>query len=382
MLQKGSYLQDYRRAEQRFRVRELLHDGADYQIALAEDTAMEDKLVCAKAILYDAAQTQDKRYVAMRRKALHGELQFLARPVHLLPEPLDWIQLSDSDTVLPHEPVLIYEYTHGDTLYDFVREKFPEGIAPARAIRICAEVCSFLVELHADKWLYRNLDPRHIIIGYDDVIHMVGCGNATQIGAKPNPTRATIESPYAAPEIRNETSGKLLRPAADVYAIGALLSFLLTAEEPRERVENPLSRAAFDRLNSMDPPGVSLVVARCMRPMAKQRFGRASELLQFLDMNQLPTPTTKGFGLLQLPAPWSGAEEPSGRLQQNKLSAGPLVSVGAGSAAEDGGQLVAADDEDNAQLEQTKPKRNVLMYVALVLLGLGFCVLSIFIPGL
>ena len=49
--------------------------------------------------------------------------------------------------------------------------------------------------------------------------------------------------------------------------------------------------------------------------------------MPFLEDGQLPTPTTKGFGLLMLPAPWSGAERPESRALASKISAGPLISV-------------------------------------------------------
>jgi serine/threonine protein kinase len=326
-MNQGQFLEDVNRGERRFRVRELLFDGGDYQIALAEDVQMDDKLVCAKTIAYESDRTDDKKYVAMRRKALHEELGFLAQPIHLLPEPLDWIQLEESATVLGREPVLVYEYTHGETLYDLVRTRHPGGVAPTRALRIAREVCQFLVHLHRKKWVYRNLDPRHVIVGYDDVIHLVGFGNAMAIGEKPNPTRVSVDSAYIAPEVRKERSGKLLRPAADIYSLGALMSFMLTGEEPRMSVENPLTKRAYDRLNDVDPPGLALLVARAMQPMAKQRFGRAERMLPYTQMHNLPTPKTDGFGLLQLPAPWTGAERPDSRAARSKLSPGPLISV-------------------------------------------------------
>lgn len=384
MLQSGSFLEDVRFGERRFRIKELLFDAGDYQIALAEDTAMDDKLVCVKTIAYDAARTDDKKYVALRRKALHEELKFLARPIHLLPEPLDWLQLDGSDTVLQREPVLVYEYTHGETLHELITSRFPEGIAVTRALRITREICAFLVDLHQDKWVYRNLDPRHVIVGHDDVIHMVGCGNALKMNEAPNPTRATVESPYVAPEIRSEQSGKMLRPAADIYSLGALLSFMLTGEEPRNSVENPLTQTAFDRLSAIDPPGASLLVARCLRPMAKERFGRAERMLPYLTPRSLPTPQSDGFGLLQLPAPWSGAEPPQ-RLKENKLSAGPLVSVGKGQPAEakSDAQNTAMQKPENQSLDK-KPvaDRSTLAYLGFLLLALFLCVISVLVPGI
>lgn len=326
-MKPGSFLVDASRGEERFRIQSLLHDGRSYQIALAVDTLMDDKLVCVKAIAYDSSRMQDKQYVAGRRKALHAEMEFLGLPVHLLPEPLDWIQLDQSETVLSREPVLVYEYLHGDTLYEYVRERYPEGLSPLRALRMFRELARFLSELHSAGYVFRDLDPRHIIISFDDILHIVGCGNATPKGERPNTTKQKLNPSYSAPEIRGEQSGKFLRPTADIYALGALFSFLLTGEEPRDSVENPLSKAAYERLSAIEPPGIALLVARCIQPLAKKRFGRVERMMKFTMPDGLPTPKSDGFGLLQLPAPWSGAEAPDSRSTRSKLSAGPLISV-------------------------------------------------------
>lgn len=382
MLTTDDFLVDVNRGERRFRVRELLFDAGQYQIALAEDTAMDDKLVCAKTVAYDVDRINDKKYVAMRRKALHEELIFLAEPIHLLPEPLDWIQLEHSDTVLGREPVLVYEYAHGQTLYELVTGRYAEGIAYTRALRIAQELARFLADLHRNKWVYRNLDPRHVVVGYDDVIHLVGCGNATRVGEAPNPERAAIDSVYIAPEARQETSGKLLRPAVDIYSLGALLSFALTGEEPSPSIENPLTKTAYERLTGADlPPGIALLVARLLQPMAKKRFGRAERLLPYLNPTNLPTPQSDGFGLLQLPAPWSGAERPDSRSLRSKLSAGPLISVDDGAttpapATPESTAPVQRSTEDQPVEKKKREKRDIEQLVVVV-----FFVLSAIAAG-
>ena len=248
-----------------------------------------------------------------------------------------------------------------------------------RALRIAREICAFLADLHREKWVFRNLDARHVIVGYDDVIHMVGCGNATRIGERPNPTRVAADSGYVAPEIRGELSGKMLRPAADIYSLGALLCFMLTGEEPRPSVENPLSQAAFDRLSALDPPGASLLVARCLRPMAKERIGRAERLLPYLDVAHLPTPTSDGFGLLQLPAPWTGADRPEGRMASNKLSAGPLVSTKTSGSTEVAKRPTPAE---RALAENPTKDRSTLYYVGFLIFAVIMCALSFLLPGI
>ncbi|MBA2665139.1 MAG: protein kinase [Bradymonadaceae bacterium] len=327
-MEPDSFLIDATRGEERFRVSELLHVGRSYQIVLARDTHLDDKLVCVKAILYDSERTGDADYVGGRRQALREEMEFLTLKSPLLPDPIDWLEIAQSPVGLGDEPLLVYEYQHGQTLFELVSERHPSGLAPLRALRIFTSLARFLSDIHEAGYVFRDLDPRHVIVGFDDIIHVTGCGNATKMGEPPNRHKADLNFAYVAPEARNEVSGQMLRRASDIYSLGALMSFMLTGEEPRPSVENPLNKDAFDRLSNVDPPGLSLIVARCLQPLAKKRFNHIRQLLPWCDPDNLPTPQSEGFGLILLPAPWTGAESPeTNRAQQSKISAGPLISV-------------------------------------------------------
>ena len=64
-----------------------------------------------------------------------------------------------------------------------------------------------------------------------------------------------------------------------------------------------------------------------LQPLAQKRFSGASKLLPYCEMGALPGPNTDGFGLLELPAPWSGPEGADNRAARSRLSPGPLISV-------------------------------------------------------
>lgn len=324
-MQPGSFLVDHARQEQRFQIKSLLSAGKNYQIALAQDTHLEGKLVCVKTIEYDVEHIQDPRYVQGRRQALKLELEFLAGPHHMLPEPLDWIEVSESLADAGPEPLLIYEYQHGQTLYEMMREKHPKGMNPNRALRIFAELVKFTGELHAQGYLFRDFDPRHLIVGFDDIIHVVGCGNAVPRDEKLNVYKMNTNPAYTAPEIRREISGAAVRPACDFYSLGALLTFMLTGIEPLGRVEAPLDVDAYEALKRQ-APGLQLLIARCMQPLGQKRFNTAAQLLAFCDMERLPGPTTEGFALMALPQPWDGPEGMDNASLRSKLSPGPLIS--------------------------------------------------------
>lgn len=326
-----NYLVDASSGEKRFRVRRMLASGRSYQIVLAEDSAQGGRAVCAKAVSYDAGRLDDKDYVEGRRAALEDERQFLeAVDSDLLPEPIALFRASSAEAGFEDEPVLVYGYIEGQNLHEWLTQEHPEGLEPARALGILRSLVQFLITVHGEGYVYRDLDPRHLIVDDDGELRgVVGFGNATRKGDRPNVAKmAYEEAAYVAPEARAERSGKMLRPAADSYALGALLSFMLTGEEPRKVVENPLSWEAYDRLSNLEPPGLALLVARLIQPLAKKRFGRLERLLPYTTMEGLPTAQTKGFGMMLLPAPFSGVENPeNNRALKSNLSSGPLISV-------------------------------------------------------
>lgn len=326
-MQPGQFLKDIRHQEERFRIKELLAQGKHYQIAIAEDTRLEDKLVCVKTIEYDAKHASDANYIKGRRQALKDELHFLTLATHLLPEPFDWIEVGQSAVGQAPEPLLIYEYQHGQTLFELVRTRHPQGMNPRRALRIFSELVGFAGDLHAQGYIFRDFDPRHIIVGFDDIIHVVGCGNAVKRGEKMNVYKMNTNPCYTAPEIRRELSGKVVRPACDFYSLGCLLVFMLTGNETRPQVESPLDADSYDRLKSGEfPAGYRLLIARCLQPLAQKRFATASKLQPYCFPQSLPHAQSDGFGLLDLPVPWSGPEGAQSAAARSNISRGPLIS--------------------------------------------------------
>ncbi len=325
-MRPGTFIKDTSRLEERFEIQRLLDSGKSYQIALAQDGHLESKRVCVKAIEYETAYAQDPDYIQGRRDALRTELEFLALPVHLLPEPLDWLELGESPVGDPPEPALVYEYQHGETLHELITTRFPDGMNPQRALRLFRELVLFAGELHDRKWVFRDFDPRHVIVSDDDVLHIVGCGNAVKRGERMNVYKMNTNPAYTAPEIRQELSGKVVRPACDFYSLGCLFSFMLTGVEPTSTAEAPLEADAYDALREQLPTSHRLIVARCLQPIAHNRFNKAADLAAFCLPDNLPTATSEGFGLLALPMPWEGPEDANNRAVRSKLSNGPLVS--------------------------------------------------------
>jgi serine/threonine protein kinase len=318
-LRKGQLLKDATSGEERFRIGELLSDGRNFYIAGGEDTHLESMLVALKCIKY--SDNPGEQEAQERVDALRLELEVLTQPSTLFPEPIDWVEVESDLGGLKTEPVLVLEHIAGKTL----REEINRGaMLPARALIIVHEIALALADLHDAGFVFRDLDPDHVLIGFDDVLHLVGTGNVARAKSRPIPAKMQLSARYSAPEIRGERSGKFITKRADVYALGALLSFLLTGEEPTREVEGPLSTTAHGKLLAL-PQGFALLVARSLQPMAKNRFPSARAMLPFLSQSGLPSRSSPGFKTATLPLPFD-RNVPDNRATRSKISAGPLMS--------------------------------------------------------
>lgn len=359
-----NYLIDAQTGDERFRVLELVAAGRSYQIVRVEDTA-EGGVAAAKAVLYDNDRADDAAYREGRRQALEDEWRILNEVDHpLLPEPVALFRATSEEAGFDDEPVLVYQWRDAETLFERVRREHPEGLEPDKALGILDDLVQFLTTVHAEGFVYRDLDPRHLLVDDDlRLVGVVGVGNVIEKGGRPNEHKMDYEkAAYVAPEVRGERSGKLLRPTADAYAVGALMSFVLTGEEPRTVVENPLNWTAYDRLSNLEPPGLALLVARLIQPHFKKRIGRMERLAKYTTAEGLPTAQTDGFGMLLLPAPFSGVEDPeNNRALKSKLSSGPLISVDRRQAS--------AEDAEPAVPEVADMPRSWAIAATLIALG-------------
>lgn len=325
-MQAGDILKNLDTGEQRFRVKRLLAAGRSFFVAEGEDIHLDDLPVILKAIRYP--EHPDATLVKERREALHLEVEALTCPSILLPEPIDFFDVqADVGVGDAREPVLVLEYHIGKTLREEM-EKSPTGMLPRRALKIVHEIALALEELHEHGFVFRDLNPDHVIIGLDDILHLVGSGNIARLEGRPARAKIGVSDLWSAPEIRGELSGKYIKREADIYSLGALLSYLLTGVEPTERVESPLTPDAYERLLTL-PEGYQLLVFRCMQAMGKNRFKSVGALLPFLSDQNLPTKESRGFGNLTPPVPFSfeGLPDLKNRAVRSKLSTGPLISV-------------------------------------------------------
>jgi predicted Ser/Thr protein kinase len=168
------------------------------------------------------------------------------------------------------------EYVSGDTL----RAVIGRGpIAAARVQAMAVEIASALGAAHAAGVIHRDLKPENVLITSDGRIKIVDFGIAQIEG--PEATRLTragamLGTPaYMAPE---QLLGGTVDARADLYAVGVVLTEMLTGHHPL--------RGAEDSPALQGP--LAEIIARCLQADPAKRYASARELQSALEDGAAP----------------------------------------------------------------------------------------------
>jgi predicted Ser/Thr protein kinase len=209
---------------------------------------------------------------------------------------------------------LAMEFVRGCTLEQYAERG---KLAPRQAAAVVAELARAVAYLHGRGVVHQDLKPRNVLIDEEGRPRLIDFGLArlrdAWAGDADGPSGGTLA--YMAPEQARGEAGKA-GPAADVFALGAVLYFLLTGHSPfvgRDTAEvwDRARRGDFDRA-ALGQPGVPRRLARvALRAMALDPEARyptaealAADLGAFL---RRPRLVAAQAGVLLLAATAAGA---------------------------------------------------------------------------
>lgn len=158
-------------------------------------------------------------------------------------------------------PYLLTRYEEGGSLLDHMRRVGTMSVCDAA--RLGVQVCAALERGHALGITHRDLKPENLLMttraeqGEPLAVRVADFGIAkVEGGLGPNITRvgSFVGTPqYAAPE---QFGGHAATPSSDVYSLGAVLVFMMTARPVIERAESMDPEDAYAALIEAVPPSI------------------------------------------------------------------------------------------------------------------------------
>ncbi len=242
-------------------------------------------------IVYRARQLRLGRVVAVKllppgalaNEAARRRFQMEAQAVARLQHP-GIVQVIDAGTQTG-PPYLVMEYVAGG---DLAQASAGRPLAPERAARLVQRAAEALHYAHERGVLHRDLKPSNILLGPDDQPRLTDFGLARWLDADPGITLPgdTLGSPgYIPPEQASANRGESGR-ASDVYALGAVLYYLLTGRPPflastlADTLHDVLHQGpvGIRELNPSVPASLETLCFKCLEKRPSDRYATAAEL--------------------------------------------------------------------------------------------------------
>jgi tetratricopeptide (TPR) repeat protein len=258
-----------------YEIQEELGRGGMGVVYKARQVAL-DRVVALKVILHG------HHAGARARNRLRREAEAIARLQH--PGVVQIYEVGEHAGL----PFLSLEFCGGGSLAQRIADR-PQ---PSRqAAETVATLARAVQAAHDRGVVHRDLKPANVLFTDQGALKVTDFGLARRLDAHgPTQTGAILGTPsYMAPEqARGE---KQVGPAADIWALGAVLYKLLTARPPFQG-ETPMDTilqvlddepVPVRRLQPKVPRDLETICHRCLRKNVARRYSRAADLADDLD---------------------------------------------------------------------------------------------------
>ena len=262
-----------------YRLLEPIGHGGMGTVWLAHDAEL-DREVALKVVDAPGADAED---LARR---LRQEARILARLEHP-----GIVPVHDVGTLPDGRAFYVMKRVRGRRLDQVV----DGGAELNDLLRVFARVCEAVASAHANGVLHRDLKPENVMVGSFGEVLVMDWGAAKILGGASLPASSGSAVPasgtahgtvigtpgYMAPEQwRGDVAA--LGPAADVYALGALLFFLVRREHPPRLPFEGLEAAEPRRAPALHgrpaPKPLDAIVRKAMAERPEDRYASAEAL--------------------------------------------------------------------------------------------------------
>lgn len=262
-----------------YQIQELLGEGGMGRVYLAEHA-----LLCRQSAIKVLTKGDNDLSVISR---FEREVQLASQLTH--PNTISIYDFGRS-----REGVFYYamEYINGAHLGQLIEYTGP--LEPGRTIYILRQLCRALSEAHLAGVVHRDVKPQNIMVcnrgGEPDFVKLFDYGLvkafAPGVSQNPSQTRVVVGTPrFMAPERLN--SPWLADPRVDVYSVGALAYYLLTAQLPPLVTIGDASESEQPGVETLDLPSEVVdfgeILSVCMSVESASRPSNMTSLLRDLD---------------------------------------------------------------------------------------------------
>jgi serine/threonine protein kinase len=245
-------------------------------------------------VVYKARQTCLERTVALKMILMGGhageaelarfrtEAEVIARLQH--PNIVQIYDVGDHEG----KPYFSLEYCAGGSLAQRLNGT---AVTPHEAAQLLETLALAVQTAHGKGIIHRDLKPANILLAEDGTLKITDFGLARKLDeVGQTQSGAIMGTPsYMAPE-QAEGKTKEIGPAADIYALGAILYELLTGQAPfrgKNRIETMDMVRTWEpmrpsRLNQLVPSDLETICLKCLRKDADKRFATAKDLAEDL----------------------------------------------------------------------------------------------------
>ncbi len=245
-------------------------------------------------VVYQARQTALGRLVALKMilagahadaadlARFKNEAQAIARLAH--PNIVQVHEIGDHDAL----PYFSLEFCPGGSLD---RKLNGTPLPPLEAAELVETLARAVHAAHLKGVIHRDLKPANVLLAEDGTPKVTDFGFARKLDeAGPTATGAVMGTPSYMPPEQAEGRSEAIGPAADVYALGAILYECLTGRPPFKAataLETILQVVNDDPVppsqwNARLPRDLETICLQCLRKEAGKRYGSAEALAEDL----------------------------------------------------------------------------------------------------
>jgi WD40 repeat protein/tRNA A-37 threonylcarbamoyl transferase component Bud32 len=319
------------------------------------------------SVVYKARQAHPDRVVALKVLLAGGHAAAEQR-ARFLAEADALARLHHRNVVQVYEageheglPFLALEHVAGGTL---ARRLGGKPLPTAEAAALVETLARAVDAAHRAGVIHRDLKPANVLIAEDGTPKVTDFGLAKQARSDLTATGMVLGTPsYMAPE-QALGDNRAVGPAADVYALGAILYECLTGRPPfqgataLETLEQVVAQEPVppSQLQARTPRDLGTVCLKCLRKEPHQRYATALDLAEDLRRFRAGEPIhARPTGALERTWRWAHRRPAVAALLATVVALLLVVAVGGSAAAIRLGQALA---ESQRHLEGATRARN------------------------